>query len=142
MLGCDTMSVQEDRIAAVSAIADKFNAVVVLKAAGSLVSSASVAPIFCCTQGNPGMATAGMGDVLTGVIAGLLAQGLSLVDAAKLGVYLHALAGDAAAGKQERGLVATDLMPHLRKLVNSFSTLCICAISRHWRILQKFFPVR
>ncbi|MEE8119053.1 MAG: NAD(P)H-hydrate dehydratase [Gammaproteobacteria bacterium] len=120
LLGCDTKSVQEDRIAAVSAIADKFNAVVVLKGAGSLVSSADVAPIFCCTQGNPGMATAGMGDVLTGVIAGLLAQGLSLDDAAKLGVYLHALAGDAAAGKQERGLVATDLMPHLRKLVNSF----------------------
>ncbi|MCH7694878.1 MAG: bifunctional ADP-dependent NAD(P)H-hydrate dehydratase/NAD(P)H-hydrate epimerase, partial [Proteobacteria bacterium] len=71
-----------------------------------------------CDAGNPGMATGGMGDVLTGVIAGLLAQGLDIDDAARLGVCLHAAAADAAARQGERGMLATDLMPWLRKLVN------------------------
>ena len=69
--------------------------------------------------GNPGMASGGMGDVLAGVIAGLLAQGLSLQDAAQQGVYNHGLAADLAAEKDgERGLLASDLMPYLRQLVN------------------------
>ena len=65
------------------------------------------------------MATGGMGDVLTGVIAGLLAQGIELHDAACLGVCLHAAAGDAAAkAAGERGLLATDLMSWVRRLAN------------------------
>ena len=65
------------------------------------------------------MATGGMGDVLVGVIAGLLAQGLSLQDATQQGVYNHGLAADLAAEQHgERGLLASDLMPYLRQLVN------------------------
>ena len=66
------------------------------------------------------MSSGGMGDVLTGVIAGLIAQRLDINDATRLGVSLHAEAADAAAADGgERGLLATDLMPYLRKLVNS-----------------------
>ena len=72
-----------------------------------------------CDKGNPGMASGGMGDVLTGIVASLLAQGFSLTDAANVGVHLHASAGDAAAkGAGERGLLASDLMPSIRRLIN------------------------
>jgi len=64
------------------------------------------------------MASGGMGDVLTGVIAGLIAQKLELSEAARLGVWLHAAAGDRAARDGERGLLASDLMPNLRALAN------------------------
>ncbi len=64
------------------------------------------------------MASGGMGDVLTGVIAGLLAQGLEAGNAARLGVYLHARAADMASENGERGLLASDLMAGLRRLVN------------------------
>ncbi|MCB1617607.1 MAG: bifunctional ADP-dependent NAD(P)H-hydrate dehydratase/NAD(P)H-hydrate epimerase, partial [Pseudomonadales bacterium] len=67
---------------------------------------------------NPGMASGGMGDLLSGLIAALLAQQLSLVDAARAGVLLHAMAGDEAAGGNERGLLATDLLAPLRRWVN------------------------
>jgi NAD(P)H-hydrate epimerase len=61
-----------------------------------------------------------MGDALSGLIAGLMAQGLSLTDAAKLGVYIHAVAADLAAEQAgERGLLATDLLPFVRKLINN-----------------------
>jgi len=72
-----------------------------------------------CEAGNPGMATAGMGDVLSGVMGGLLAQQIPLIVAAKLGVLIHALAGDRAAKEGgERGMIASDLMPYLRILSN------------------------
>jgi NAD(P)H-hydrate epimerase len=78
--------------------------------------------VSICSAGNPGMASGGMGDVLTGVIAGLLAQRISLGldsgDVARLGVCLHASAGDNAAAAGERGLLASDLMPWIRKLLN------------------------
>ncbi len=76
--------------------------------------------IFVCHAGNPGMASGGMGDVLTGVIAGLIAQGVSLIDAAKLGVMIHAMAGDRAAMKGEKGLIASDLMQFIRELINDY----------------------
>jgi NAD(P)H-hydrate epimerase len=68
--------------------------------------------------GNPGMATGGMGDVLAGVIAAMRAQGLGAFDAACCGALLHSSAADAAAEAGERGLVPSDLMPHLRRLAN------------------------
>jgi NAD(P)H-hydrate epimerase len=71
-----------------------------------------------CAAGNPGMASGGMGDVLSGVIAGLLAQQPNLAEAATLGVCLHATAGDLAARDGERGLLASDLLGPLRTLVN------------------------
>ena len=66
------------------------------------------------------MASGGMGDVLTGVIAGLMAQGLTLIDAARLGVCIHALAGDRAAVAGERGIIASDLYPHIHRMVNPY----------------------
>ena len=70
-------------------------------------------------MGNPGMATGGMGDVLTGTIAGLLAQGLAPFEAAVCGALLHAAAGDDAAREGgERGLLPSDLFPYLRRLAN------------------------
>jgi NAD(P)H-hydrate epimerase len=88
LLGVDTAAVQADRLAAI------------------------------CDRGNPGMATAGMGDVLTGVIAGLRAQVASSEVAARVGVLVHALAGDSAATGGQRGLVASDVLAELRGWVN------------------------
>lgn len=117
LLGMDTAMVQQDREAAITVLVQRFGGVVVLKGAGTLVL-AEGAPMSCCDRGNPGMATAGMGDVLAGVIAGLSAQGLSPLDAANSGVYIHALAGDRAAEQGERGMLAGDVLQELRGLVN------------------------
>jgi NAD(P)H-hydrate epimerase len=119
LLGVATDAVQADRFAAARAIADKFGGVCVLKGAGTIVCSAGEAVFDLCDAGNPGMASAGMGDVLTGVIAALVAQGLSARDAARLGVWLHARAGDeAAAAGGEIGLLASDLLLHVRAGIN------------------------
>lgn len=118
MLQCTTNDVQSDRLSAAKKCAVDYGGVVVLKGSGTVVTSEYETP-FLCSSGNPGMATAGMGDVLSGVLGGLLAQHFSLLSAAKTGVLLHALAGDSAARDGgERGLIASDLMPHLRHLVN------------------------
>lgn len=117
LLGITIAAVQADRFAAVRALAEKYRAVVVLKGAGSLVGDPD-GRVAACAWGNPGMASGGMGDVLTGVIAGLLAQGLDAWHAACLGVGVHARAGDLAARAGERGLLASDLLPYLRALVN------------------------
>jgi NAD(P)H-hydrate epimerase len=117
LLGCDTAAIERDRFAAAREIARKLGAVTVLKGAGSLVASAQ-GDVAVCPWGNPGMASGGMGDVLTGVIAGLLAQGLDAWPAACGGVALHALAGDAAAAAGQAGLVAGDLFAPLRTLRN------------------------
>ena len=119
LLGCDTAAIACDRYAAVRALATRFGAVAVLKGAGSLIANPDGA-VAVCPWGNPGMASGGMGDVLTGVIAGLLAQGLNAWRAARLGVALHARAGDAAAAKAgEAGMLAGDLFTHLRILRNA-----------------------
>ncbi|MBL8254528.1 MAG: NAD(P)H-hydrate dehydratase, partial [Candidatus Competibacter sp.] len=111
--------VEADRFAAVEDLALRFGGVAVLKGAGSLIASKTDGAVALCAAGNPGMASGGMGDVLTGVIAALVAQGLSPFAAAKAGVYLHGQAGDLAARNGgERGLLATDLLPFLRQLVN------------------------
>lgn len=120
LLGCDVAGIQSDRFAAVREIARRYAAVVVLKGAGSLIADAE-GRLALCPFGNPGMASAGMGDVLTGVIGGLLAQGLGSWDAACLGVLMHALAGDRAAGECPRGLIASDLFAPLRRLANGYS---------------------
>ena len=118
LLGIGTAAVQGDRYAAARALAVRCGAVVVLKGAGSLIADPA-GRVAVCPWGNPGMAAGGMGDVLTGVIAALLAQGLAPWDAACLGVGLHARAGDAAArAGGERGLCAADLFAPLRALLN------------------------
>jgi hydroxyethylthiazole kinase-like uncharacterized protein yjeF len=118
LLGQCAAEIQQDRFAAVHALVDRYGGTAVLKGAGSLVCTAD-RPVAVCTVGNPGMATAGMGDVLTGVIAALVAQGLSLPDAAILGVCLHGQAGDRAAVSGERGLLARDLIDELRHVINA-----------------------
>src|SRR6185312_8363592 len=117
LLGIAGAEIQVDRFAAARALAKKHRAVVVLKGVGSLIADPD-GRVAVCPWGNPGMASGGTGDVLTGVIAGLLAQGLGTWDAASLGVGLHARAGDLAARAGERGLLASDLFPYLRALVN------------------------
>ena len=112
LLGIDTAAVQADRLSAARALSTRFDCAVVLKGAGSLVAApgqvSGVALI-----GNPGMATGGMGDALTGVIATLLAQGRAPFDAAAIGTWLHARAGDRAAKGGEAGLLASDLIAQL-----------------------------
>jgi NAD(P)H-hydrate epimerase len=110
--------VQDDRFYAAEQICQRFGAICVLKGCGTLVCS-SAGDMHLCNAGNPGMASGGMGDILTGVIAALAAQFQDLSAAAKAGVYVHARAGDlAAADGGERGLLATDLLAHLRGLIN------------------------
>jgi NAD(P)H-hydrate epimerase len=120
LLGVDTREIELDRFAAVREMAKRYNAVVVLKGSGTLVADPD-GRLDVCPWGNPGMASGGMGDLLTGVIAGLLAQGCGAWRAACLGVALHARAGDHVAQGGERGLVATDLLSPLRALVNGLA---------------------
>jgi len=120
LLGVATAAVEEDRFAAVRELARRYAAVVVLKGAGSLVADPD-GRLDVCPWGNPGMATGGMGDLLTGIVAALLAQGCSAWQAACLGVGLHARAGDRAAQQGERGLLASDLLAPLRTLGNGMT---------------------
>ena len=119
LLGGTTAEVEADRFAAIQRLHGIYGGVIVLKGAGSLVYDGR--QLYLADVGNPGMASGGMGDLLTGIIAGLLAQGADLTDAACAGVMLHGLAGDAAAREGQRGLVATDLLAPLRRLVNPAS---------------------
>jgi NAD(P)H-hydrate epimerase len=114
LLRVDNSDIQRDRFAAVTALQQKFAATVLLKGAGTLIAAGEDV-VSVCPYGNPGMAVGGMGDVLSGVIGALLAQGLPPREAAESGACLHGLAADddvAASG--QIGLCATDLMPLLR----------------------------
>lgn len=123
LLGCSSADIQNDRFAAVTEIQRRYGGVTILKGAGTLVADGKSVPALC-PYGNPGMAAAGMGDCLSGVLGALLAQGLSVAQAARLGVCLHSRAGDLAAQQGgERGTCATDLLPFLRQLVNDSSLL-------------------
>ncbi|MEE8342917.1 MAG: NAD(P)H-hydrate dehydratase [Gammaproteobacteria bacterium] len=117
LLGSDAESIQQDRFAAVSQLAQRYGGVCVLKGAGTLIAAPGD-PVAVSPTGNPGMASGGMGDVLTGVIAGFMAQGLSICDAAKAGAYVHGAAADLAATKGERGLLAGDVLACLRTVIN------------------------
>lgn len=118
LLGRDACAVQADRFAAAEALAQRYGCTVVLKGAGTVVAAPGEIPAVI-GAGNPGMATGGMGDVLSGVIGALVAQGLPLFQAAVAGALLHSAAGDAAARVGgERGLLPSDLFPHLRRMAN------------------------
>ena len=123
LLGSDIRAVQSDRLAAARELHTRYGAVAVLKGAGTLVAGGArehpgEIELSICDRGNPGMATAGTGDVLTGVIAGLLSQVRDSLLAARLGVLIHALAGDSAAQGGQRGLIAGDVIGELRGWVN------------------------
>ena len=117
LLNATVQDIQQQRLEQVQALQRQYGGVCVLKGAGTLVASQE--QVSVCTAGNPGMASGGMGDVLTGIIAGLLAQGSGLYDAARLGVQLHARSADVAAQDSMRGLLASDLFMPLRTLVNA-----------------------
>jgi NAD(P)H-hydrate epimerase len=117
LLESSTDKVQQDRPGSLAQVVDRYGGTVVLKGAGSLVATAD-GPTWLCSAGNPGMAAPGMGDVLTGIIAALRAQGLSAEMAAVAGVDIHARAGDAAAESGQRGMLASDLLQELRAWVN------------------------
>ena len=118
LLGCTNSDVQADRFAAVQQLQARFGGVVVLKGAGTLVTDGGSHPPALCSDGNPGMATGGSGDLLTGILGALIAQDYALREAAELAVCLHAAAGDRAARGGEIGMLASDLLPALRPLLN------------------------
>ena len=121
LLDAAASDIQQDRFAAIRTLRDTWGGNCLLKGSGSLISNA-VEPdlIKLCSEGNAGMATAGMGDVLTGVIAALLAQGLSLDQALSSAVCVHGEAADLCAGASgQKGLLATDLLPQIRRLLNT-----------------------
>ena len=119
MLGRSSTEVQADRLAAVTDLQRRYGGVALLKGAHTLVSG-SDRPPWVIDAGNPGMATAGMGDVLTGLLAGLWAQfpDAETEDLAALAAFVHALAGDSASRGGQRGMIAGDLLAALRRELN------------------------
>ncbi|MCW9015293.1 MAG: NAD(P)H-hydrate dehydratase, partial [Gammaproteobacteria bacterium] len=117
LLDEDVPAIQDDRFTAIEILQQTYGGTIVLKGAGSLVNAGDGVTAVC-PYGNPGMAAAGMGDVLSGVIAALLVQGHAPKEAACLGVLIHARAGDMAAENGQRGLLASDLFVSIRALVN------------------------
>jgi NAD(P)H-hydrate epimerase len=113
LLGTDTKSVQADRLATAREASRRFGCVVVLKGAGTVIAEPE-GHAWINPTGSAAMATGGTGDVLTGSLVGLLAQGLSPLDAARAGVFIHGLAGDQAAAEiGDAGTLAGDLLPRL-----------------------------
>lgn len=113
LLDISTKDVQADRIAAAAQCATRFECVAVLKGKETLIASPE-GNVFVNPTGNAGMATGGTGDVLAGVIGGLIAQGQALDCAATLGVFIHGLAGDLAIEQRgQRGLIARDVIETL-----------------------------
>jgi hydroxyethylthiazole kinase-like uncharacterized protein yjeF len=119
LLGQTTADVQADRVAAAVTIATRFGSACVLKGAGSLCAFPD-GTWYVNPSGNPGMAAAGMGDVLSGLIGGLLAQGADLRSATLCGVYLHGAAADlcVARGIGPAGLTASEVTDAARELIN------------------------
>lgn len=117
LLDIDVTQVQENRLQAVLDLQQRYGGIAILKGAGTLITDGS--HLYRCDPGNPGMASGGMGDALSGILGGLLAQGLTPIVAAQTGVLAHALAGDTAAKTYgEIGLLATDLINPLRQVLN------------------------
>ncbi|MCL4152973.1 UNVERIFIED_CONTAM: hypothetical protein GTU68_048653 [Idotea baltica] len=116
LLHISSQEIELDRYSNSEKMQYKYGGVSILKGAGSLITNGS--ETFVCNSGNPGMSTGGMGDVLSGIIGALVAQGLDLFNAATIGVELHAQAADLAAENGEIGMLASDLFPHLRTELN------------------------
>lgn len=116
LLNRSSQDIQADRLNAVHELQEKYQGIIVLKGHYSMIYDGKDI-IYRCEQGNPGMATAGMGDVLSGMIAGLFPQCDNLLQATCLGVCVHAMAGDMAAQAGERGLIASDLFPYIQQVL-------------------------
>ena len=118
LLASDTSSIQRDRIAAAKRIARRYGGVCILKGSGTVITDGEQVRI--CEHGNPGMASAGMGDVLSGIVGAFLAQGLSPIDAADAGVYLHAVAADMTVKSfNEYSLIASDVVDGLDNVIKT-----------------------
>ena len=119
LLSSTPQEIQNNRFLALEQLQQRYPITTILKGSGSLMASQDQQPPAVCSDGNPGMAVAGMGDLLSGILGALLAQKLSINDTALFGTCLHAKAGDLAAQeKGEIGLIASDLLPYLRPLIN------------------------
>jgi NAD(P)H-hydrate epimerase len=120
LLSCSIAEIEADRFSAVKKIAQQYGGVCVLKGAGSLVSDGDT--VWINSTGNPGMASGGMGDVLSGIIGALILQSADLFVAARLGIYIHGRAADIIAKKHGQiGLLASDLYPEIQRLINAES---------------------
>jgi len=118
LLAWDNARVQADRPAALAQLVRMLNCSVILKGAGSLVGSNDAELPAVCSDGNPGMAVGGMGDVLSGLLGALLAQRIPAARAARYAVLVHALAGDRAAHHGQVGLRASDMFMPIKALLN------------------------
>jgi|TARA_B100001250_G_scaffold392909_1_gene395146 NAD(P)H-hydrate epimerase len=118
LLDKNSKEIQCDRMSNVKKISDRFGGVVVLKGCNTLVMQDGESSPSVCTYGNSGMAVAGMGDVLAGIIGSLVAQNIKPIEAAIAGVMIHALAGDAESINGKKGMIPSDLMSHIRRIVN------------------------
>ncbi|TLU65834.1 NAD(P)H-hydrate dehydratase [Thalassotalea litorea] len=116
LLDTSVENIMADRFEAVKSIALKYGGVCILKGAGTLISNGNVVTIN--TSGNPGMASGGMGDLLAGILGALRLQSASDFDACCRGVFIHGQAADIAREDGEKGMLASDLLPILRQLVN------------------------
>ncbi len=119
LLQTSAAEIENDRFAAIQKLQHRFGGTLVLKGSGTLISSGDGRPVAVCSDGNPGMASGGMGDVLSGMIAALLAQGLDADEAACAGVALHAAAADKASRQGEIGMLASDLFAPVREFLNA-----------------------
>ncbi len=116
LLQCSVADIEADRFAAVRRLQIKFGGAIILKGAGTVICGPSQ-HVFVLAVGNAGMASAGMGDVLAGVCGALLGQDHDVEEVAKMAAWLHSKAADLAAKDGQRGLLASDLLPFIRRLV-------------------------
>ena len=122
LLNSSIAEVEQDRFAAVRNISQQYGGVCVLKGAGSLISDGE--SVWINTSGNSGMASGGMGDVLSGIIAALMMQLSDTKAAARLAVYLHGCAADIIAKRNGKiGMLASDLFPEIQQLINQGTVL-------------------
>jgi NAD(P)H-hydrate epimerase len=122
LLGAGTAAVHQDRVGVARSFARERRCYLVLKGARTLIAT-PMGEVFINPTGNPGMASGGMGDVLAGVLAGLLAQGLKIEDALKLGVFLHGFVGDRVAkASGEIGMIASDVLEGLPLGIKQLAT--------------------
>ena len=124
LLGSSSGAIQSDRFQAVQGIRERFGGAALLKGAGSLVAADPARPVAVISEGNPGMASGGVGDVLTGIVGTFLAQGFSPEESAVMGGSLHAAAGDLASRAGERGMLASDLFSAIRRLLAGEGAPC------------------
>ncbi len=121
LTGESVENVRTDYPKAIESFISDFNGVLLAKYSPSLVAWESKGCVN--STGNPGLATAGSGDVLTGMVASFIAQGMSTADAAKTGMYIHGKAGDQLANAiSQRGMIASDLLIHIGKVISDYES--------------------